>query len=97
MRIARLGDTAVGTCFCHETPISTKGRIISASIDTKSNGFGVARLGDQVFTDCGHYGTIITASVKNFVNGIGVARIGDTTTGCFVGTIITGSPDVDIG
>ena len=97
MRIARLGDRAIGTCYCHETPLSTNATIISASTNTFANGRGVARLGDSVYTDCGHYGTIITASIKTMVNGRGASRIGDTTTGCFIGTIITGSSDVESG
>ena len=70
MRIARLGDRAIGTCYCHTPPISTYATIFTASTDTFANGIGVARLDDVVYADCGHYGTIITASIKTMVNGI---------------------------
>jgi uncharacterized Zn-binding protein involved in type VI secretion len=97
MKVARLGDIAFGICYCHIIPITVEGIIISASTDTYANSRGVARLGDIVFTSCGHFGTIITASTKTYANSRGIARLGDVTAGCFVGTIITASNDVDAG
>jgi uncharacterized Zn-binding protein involved in type VI secretion len=91
--IARLTDRTHGTCYCHIVPISVGGSIITASPDTTVNGLGMARLNDTVLADCGHTGTIVTCSATNTCNGRGVARLGDTTTGCYVATIITASPD----
>lgn len=91
--VARLGDRTIGVCNCHDSPITVGGTIVTASIDEYTNDLGTARLTDIVLADCGHTGTIVTASELTYVNNLGVARIGDQTTGCYVATIITGSPD----
>lgn len=93
MNVARFGDKLRGICSCHATPQTVTATIITGSPDTLVNGYPVARLGDTVKTSCGHYGKIITASPTHFANGLGVARLGDSTSGCFVGKIITASPD----
>lgn len=92
--LARVGDRTFGTCFCHPTPISVGGTIIVGSSDTFTNNLPQARLGDTVQADCGHTGTIISASSTVFCNNLGVARLGDSTTGCYVATIVSASPDV---
>lgn len=91
--IARLGDRTMGTCSCHETPITVAGTIISASSDVIVNARGVARVGDTVQADCGHTATIITGKPNHLVNGRQVARLGDEFDGCYSGVIITASPD----
>lgn len=90
MNVARLGDRLKGRCSIHGNVYAT---ILTASSTEFVNGFGVARLGDVAYATCGHTGKIITASANYRVDGLGVARLGDTTTGVFVGTIISGSPD----
>jgi uncharacterized Zn-binding protein involved in type VI secretion len=91
--IARLGDRTIGQCSCHTSTITVGGTIITASPNTIVNGMNVARLGDTVLADCGHTGTIVTSSPTNICNGAGIARLGDRTTGCYVATIITASPN----
>jgi len=91
--IARLGDATMGTCYCHDSPITVGGKIISASEDHLTNGRGTARLGDTVMADCGHTAKIISAKETEFVNGRGVARLGDNFEGCYVGKIISASED----
>lgn len=91
--LARVGDRTIGTCVCHDVPITVGGTIIVGSSDTFTNNLPQARLGDTVLADCGHTGTIISASSTVFCNNLGVARLGDTTTGCYNATIITASPD----
>lgn len=89
--IARLGDSTQGTCYCHPTPITVSGKIITASENHFTNGRGTARLGDLVMADCGHTGRIISAKENDFVNGRGVARLSDQFTGCYVGKIVSAS------
>lgn len=95
---ARLNDRTDGTCYhpSHTSPLATGGTITSASPDVIINGVGVARLGDQVTTDCGHVDIIDTASGDTFANGIKSARLDDTvgTNGIYIATIITASTDV---
>lgn len=93
MKVARLTDRTMGTCFCHVVPLSIGGSIVTASTDTFANNLGVARVTDTVLADCGHTGTIVTGSPDTFANGLKVARVGDTTQGCYVAQIVTGSPD----
>ena len=81
----------MGTCYCHDSPISVGGKIISASETRFVNGKGVARLGDTVQADCGHTGKIISAKETEFVDDRGVARLGDNFNGCYVGKIISAS------
>ena len=89
--IARLGDATHGICYCHDSPISVSGKIITASEDHFTNGRGTARLGDLVMADCGHTGRIISAKENEFVNGRGVARLADQFDGCYKGKIISAS------
>lgn len=95
MQVARLNDRTQGTCSAHETPLSTGGKITSASPDVFSNGIQVARLGDTVTADCGHTSVIITASPDVFANDKQVARLNDSVgNGPYSATIISASPDV---
>jgi len=96
---ARIDDKTDGTCYhpSHNTPIQTKGRIITGSPDTEINGKLVARVGDCVETDCGHKDYIITGSGTVEVNGKLEARVDDQVgrDGIYKARIITGSPDTE--
>ena len=97
--IARIGDRTFGTCShpSHGIPIATGGTIITGSPDTYDQNRLLARLDDQVRTDCGHTDFIITAS-ETITNDQGatrkVARLGDLVgrDGIYNATIITASP-----
>jgi len=89
--IARIGDKTTGICYAHESPITVGGTIVTGSTKTTSEGFSVARLGDLIVADCGHYAKIITASDKGTTEGIGIARLGDKGDGSYKCTIISGS------
>jgi uncharacterized Zn-binding protein involved in type VI secretion len=91
--VARLNDMSVGVCSCHKSPISTVGFVITTSPDVFANDLGIARIGDLILASCGHIGIIISGSSIVFSNSINVSRIGDSTVGCFVSTIVTGSPN----
>lgn len=91
--LARLGDRTLGTCTCHDEPITVYGTIITASPDHTVNTRGQARIGDTVQGDCGHTGIIITAKPDHLVNNRLAARLGDEFRGCYSGVIITASPD----
>lgn len=94
-QVARLGDATIGRCTCHTTTLeNVKGTIVSASTDTFANNRGVARLGDLILAECGHYAKIITSSDQAFDNNRGIARLGDRGGGdCYECHIITASPD----
>lgn len=96
-QVARIGDRTTGTCFCHVVPIGVGGTIVSGSPNVNANARPVARFGDTIVADCGHTATIITSSAVDYANSLGIARVGDQGTGCYVCTIITGSPNVYSG
>lgn len=93
--VARLGDKTIGVCKCHSpNKDDMPGTIVSASSDTFVNMQGVARMGDLIKADCGHYARIITASSDSFINELGVARLNDKGEGdCYSCRIVTASPD----
>ena len=94
--VARLNDRTDGTCShpSHLVPIRVGGTITTASDDMSVNDRGIARLHDQVTTDCGHVSSIITASENTSVNDRPAARLHDQVgNGPYSATIITGSGD----
>lgn len=95
---ARVGDMWVGICCCHPPfpCISMTGVIITGSPNSISGGASQARLIDTVIGACGHTGVIVTASPNVETNSLGKARVGDSTTGCLIGTIVTGEPTHNI-
>ena len=80
-QVSRLTDKFEGICTCHPTPIPMTGEIITCSPDAKSEGLGVARIGDTVLGGCGHTGTISTGSTSNKTNGRFKAFIGSKVIG----------------
>jgi len=93
-QVARVGDIAVGTCFCHQTPISVTGVIVNGSGVVFSNNKAVARLGDNVIFSCGHSGVIASGSGIVFSDNIGVAHINDIVVGCMQAIIVSGDGTV---
>ena len=91
--IARIGDLCTGTCFhpSHVVPISMTGTIQTGASTVTCEGSGVARIGDQVLTDCGHIGLIVSSSTTVFAEGAMVARVGVSVAGDFVATITAGA------
>jgi uncharacterized Zn-binding protein involved in type VI secretion len=73
------------------------GWIITGSPNTISGGLSQARLTDTTVGYCGHTGLIVTGAPSTLANGLPAARIGETVTGCNIGTVITGSPNHNIG
>jgi uncharacterized Zn-binding protein involved in type VI secretion len=95
--VARVGDRVKGVCSCHEDPKTTTGVIIRGADSVYANSNSVARIGDLVRADCGHTGKIVGGSTKCFAESGSVARIGDKVAGCFTGTIVKGSDNVNSG
>lgn len=97
--MARLTDIFSGICCCHPPIpcIGMTGTIVTGAPNHTADGLDVALLGSLVIGGCGHPGTIITSSSKTTSGGIGNAYLGSSVTGCLIGTIITGSPNVDTG
>lgn len=95
--MARVGDRTQGVC-CHSSHdgcISIGGTIISGSPDSFGETYtGIARLGDEVLTDCGHIGHIITGDETVFVNGRNMARLGDLVGGVYTATIVSSSTTI---
>lgn len=89
---ARLDDATIGTCYhpSHPEPIVIAGKITSSAAKTTIEGKLVARLGDDVTSNCGHPAKIIAATGNITAEGKKVARAGDPFSGVYVGTI-TGS------
>lgn len=86
------GSTTFGICFCHRSPISVSGMLVTNTIGSLMNveglpagtQFSVAR------ARCGHVGMVMTAS-PTVKHGVGIARQFDTGVGCYNFTILTGA------
>jgi len=97
MPVVRLTDVAVGVCVCHLHPIAQVGFVITASGTVKTNNLGNARITDVVMASCGHIGVIVTGSNTVKIESLAQVRVSDQTAGCFISTIISGSPDTFCG
>lgn len=94
--IARIGDRTLGTCYhpSHNSPVENMGgTIITGSPNLQDQNKPVARLDDQVETDCGHRDFINSAS-GTLENIKLIARLADTVgrDGIYKADIITASP-----
>ncbi len=96
---ARISDVGVGTCCCHSDPtcIPMTGTLITGSPNVNCNGLGMGRITDVMLGQCGHVGIMVTGSASVRGNGLGSCRLSDYFTGCFFGTVVTGSPNVNSG
>ena len=95
--ISTLSSVGVGTCSCHESPISVSGIIIQGSGNVLAGGLGCAKIGDIVLAGCGHVGIIVSGASTTLVNGINAATMTSPFVGCFVGQIVTGISNVLAG
>ncbi len=73
------------------------GPILTGSPTVRATGMGIARLSDIVIGGCGHTGILVSASGSVRSTGRGNVRVGNTFVGCFTGTIVSGSPNVNTG
>lgn len=92
--VARMNDIGMGTCSCHKNPQTVVGTIVIGSPNVLANGIGKARMGDLVMCSCGHPATIVLGSPTVLANGLPQARMGDLFSGCPIGSIVIGSPNV---
>lgn len=76
-KIARVGDTASGTCSNHTTTRNWTGQIQTGSPTLTVEGSAAARIDDTGNTSCGHTFKITEGSSILEVDGRKVARIGD--------------------
>jgi len=96
-QIARVGDLGFGSdCCCGSSCSSMTGIIITGSPNV-TNGPAIARTTDLVLSNCGNIGIIVSGSSSVFNEGLQLARIGDSFSGCFTGTIISGSANTICG
>ena len=89
--VARIGDSTIGVCVAHKSPITVGGTIVSGSGTTYADGISCARIGDQVLAGCGHISSIVSGSGTTHADGVPVARIGDATGGPYFSNIVSGS------
>lgn len=78
--VARLGDTASGTCTAssHSGSRSWTGTFTTATAGHTADGLPVVRIGDTGVTDCGHtFIAVAGSTVFTGVDGIPVVRVGD--------------------
>jgi len=94
-KVARQLDIACGICFCHETPIFTCGILLSSQSQTIVNKGPIIRCLDISITSCGHIAIVSTCSSLSSVQNRGVSGTNDIVTGCMIGTIVTGSNNVE--
>lgn len=105
---ARVNDNSQGTPHCHSVhpwspvPHPNVGPIVAGSTNVMTNSLPQARLNDPgVHSACCGPNTykIVAGSGTVMVNGKPAARLGDQTLHCGMatGTIIMGSPTVQIG
>ncbi len=93
--VSRLGDMGIGVDTCCQNSPTLTGIIISSSPSVASNNISVARTTDLVLSTCGNIGIIVTGCFDVASNGLAITGIGDIFSGCFNGTIITGSSNVE--
>lgn len=76
--ISRVGDTGVGVCVGHDTPVAYVIIKTSGSGDVAVEGSPVATIGSLGVCSCGHSGIATTGSSSVSANGSPVHRVGDT-------------------
>lgn len=89
--IARHGDTCVGVCTLHQSPIPMTGIVLATAAITTIDGLPAGLNGDIVLGNCGHTGTLVATSGVCFIEGKPAARVGDSFVGGFSGTVVQGS------
>lgn len=97
--IARVGDTAAGTCSSHKNPQSVTGIITTGYADGTCDDKSIARVGDTVTFNCGHTGIITSGAQYSTAGDISIAVLGSTVgpgTGNITATITSCSPNSDV-
>ena len=91
--IARLGDIVFGICShpSHGSPLSIAGTITGSASKTYCESKLIARLGDEVTSNCGHNGSISTSSTSVYTESKRTARKDDKFSGVYAGTITGGA------
>lgn len=93
---ARFTDLVVGVCLWCVPPVPMVGAIITGSGDVNTNELAVARKTDLALGYCGHITIIVSGSGDVNANELAVAKVGDAVAGCLIGTIVTGSGNVNV-
>lgn len=94
--IARVGDTASGTCSSHKTVQSVTGTITTGYAHGTCDDLSIARIGDTVTFNCGHTGIITTGADYSEADGIKIAVLGSQVgpgSGNIAATITSCSPN----
>lgn len=89
--------TSLGSGVCSIDGGPVMGMIITGSPNTNISGMKSARNTDIVLSFCGHVGILVTNSPTVYVNGLQKTRVSSVFTGAFMGSIVTGVSNVNIG
>lgn len=95
--ITKVGDTAIGTCPCHKSPVPYTATIASGAATVMVNGVPAGTVGGTAISSCGHPVTLISGSPTVMADGLPVHRVGDSGTNGGPSTTVSGSPDVNAG
>ena len=96
-QISYIGSLAIGTCVCHDTPITVIGTISKGASTVAGEGPPLSRVGDMVVFSCGHVGFVIAGASTVIAEGPQLTRVGDiVASSCInIATVITGAGTSD--
>lgn len=94
-QVCRIGDTGVGVCPCHSSPVVYTTTFHDCSPVHTCDGLATAVVGSIGISTCGHPTVALTGSPVTDIQGYPIHRIGDTGANCGTYIAITGSPTVD--
>ena len=93
---ARISDIGIGTCPCHQHPISYTTIFTSGARSVDVNILGTAVIGSIGISSCGHP-TIATSGASTvFSENKQVHRLGDVGSNCGSYIVTTASPNVEV-
>ena len=95
MSVVKVGDSAVGVCPCHPSPLPANVTYTSGIGIVLVNGSPVMVLGGTGVSSCGHSAIIIIGSATVLAGGSGVHLIGGTCQVC-AGTATTTTASSDV-
>ena len=93
----RVGDTGIGVCPCHDTPVSYTTVFTTGASTVGTNNKASAIVGSIGISSCGHPTIALTGSKTILKENKPSHRIGDTGTNCGSYVVVSGSNDVNVG
>lgn len=93
--LSRTGDIGIGTCPCHQTPVSYTTIFISSNPNVTVDGIPAITVGDIGISTCGHSTIALSGAGNSSINSKPPHRVGDVGQNCGAYVTITGSPTGD--